>query len=122
MQLGGYDLYVWTLTAGAWTRMASFIFSLVIIVSMFCYKNVYPLNLLLLLVFTVCMAYTIGIITTAYAAAGMSMVVLEAFALTSLVFVGLTVFTMIMWGFFMSFAFDSYSFHQTYALMGTIVF
>merc|ERR1711988_1496806 len=70
------------------------------------------------------------------------MVVLEAFALTSLVFVGLTIFTMqskldfsylglilplmlftmIMWGFFMSFAFTSYSFHQTYALMGPVVF
>lgn len=142
MQFGGYGLYMWTLTDGAWTRMGSFIFALGFMIAMFCYKQRYPMNLALLLGFTLCMAWTIGCVTTAYAAAGMQMIVLEAFALTSIIFVGLTLFTLqskidfsylgiilpmclftlIIWGLFMSFCFDGYSFRQTYALLGTIIF
>ena len=86
--------------------------------------------------------YTTLTITTAYAAAGMQHIVIEAFALTSLVFVGLTVFTiwskidfsflglilpvllftLIIWGFFGMFAFQSFAFQQVYALGGTLIF
>ena len=109
---------------------------------MMCYKNAYPLNLGLLFVFTCCMSYTIGIVCVGYAAAGMQMLVVEAFAITSLIFIALTIFTMqsgydfsflgailpillftlIIWGFFAMFAFPSFAFSQVYALLGTLIF
>ena len=71
----------------------------------------------------------------------MSTVVIEAFAITSLVFIALTVFTiwskidfsflglilpvllftLIIWGFFGMFAFQSFAFPQVYALGGTVI-
>lgn len=142
MQFGGYNFYVWSLTSGAWTRLASIVASIGLIVSMFCFRSRYPLNLVLLFAFTCVMSYTVGMVTTAYAAAGMQHIVIEAFALTSLVFVGLTVFTiwskidfsflglilpvllftLIIWGFFGMFAFQSFAFQQVYALGGTLIF
>jgi FtsH-binding integral membrane protein len=142
MQFGGYELYQWTMYEGAWTRFAALITSLFLICALFAKKNQYPHNLILLTTFTCLMAYTIGVTCTAYAAAGLQMVVLEAFAITSVVFVGLTLFTMwskidfsflglilpillltlIVWGFFSMFAFGGYAFRQVYALGGTIIF
>jgi FtsH-binding integral membrane protein len=142
MQFGGYGFYVWSHTEGAWTRLASIVASIGLIVAMFCNKARYPLNLVLLLAFTCAMSYSIGMVTTTYAVAGMQTVVIEAFALTSLVFIGLTVFTiwskidfsflglvlpvllftLIIWGFFGMFAFQSFAFQQVYALGGTLIF
>ena len=142
MFYGGYDFYVWSLTDGAWTRLVSFLATFIILISMMCYKNAYPLNLGLLFVFTCCMSYTIGIVCVGYAAAGMQMLVVEAFAITSLIFIALTIFTMqsgydfsflgailpillftlIIWGFFAMFAFPSFAFSQVYALLGTLIF
>jgi hypothetical protein len=142
MQIGGYDFYVWSLTEGAWTRMVAMLSTFVILIAMMCLKSTYPTNLVLLFSFTVAMSYTLGVICTAYAAAGLAMLVLEAFAITSLLFVALTVFTMwskidfsflgvilpmllfmlIIWGFFAMFAFPSFAFSQVYALAGTVIF
>lgn len=142
MQLGGYDFYVWSLTAGAWTRIASLLATIGTLVGLFCYKNRYPLNLVLLFAFTLAMSYTIGIVTTMYAAAGMQVIVVEAFAITSLLFVALTIFTivskidfsflgyilpvllftLIIWGFFARFAFHSFAFSQVYAVGGVVIF
>ena len=60
VQFGGYDFYIWSLTSGSWTRSISFLATFGILISMMCYKNAYPLNLILLFSFTVCMSYTIG--------------------------------------------------------------
>ena len=142
MQIGGYDFYVWLSTAGAWTRMVAFVLTFVVLISMICFKSRYPMNLVLLFTFTCLMSYTVGVLCTAYAAAGMQSIVIEAFALTSLIFVGLTIFTMqskidfsflglvlpvllfafILWGFFSMIAFPSFMFSQVYALAGTIIF
>merc|ERR1712072_928637 len=139
---GGYDFYVWLSTAGAWTRMVAFVLTFVVLISMICFKSRYPMNLVLLFTFTCLMSYTVGVLCTAYAAAGMQSIVIEAFALTSLIFVGLTIFTMqskidfsflglvlpvllfafILWGFFSMIAFPSFMFSQVYALAGTIIF
>merc|ERR1719378_382310 len=109
---------------------------------MMCYKSAAPWNLVLLFSFTAAMSYTIGMLTTSYAAMGLSMIVLEAFAITSLLFIALTVFTMvskidfsflglilpiclftlIIWGFFAMFAFPSFMFSQVYALLGALIF
>ena len=142
MQFGGYSFYVWSLTDGAWTRLVAMLGTFGILISLMCMKSRYPLNLILLFAFTGCMSYTIGIICTTYAAAGMQMLVVEAFAITALLFIALTVFTivskidfsflglilpvllltLIVWGFFAMFAFPSFAFRQVYALLGTVIF
>merc|ERR1711988_1236185 len=96
----------------------------------------------LLFVFTCCMSYTIGIVCVGYAAAGLQVLVVEAFAITSLIFIALTIFTMqskidfsflgavlpvllftlIIWGFFAMFAFPTFMFSQVYAGLGALVF
>ena len=48
VQFGGYDFYIWSLTSGSWTRSISFLATFGILISMMCYKNAYPLNLILL--------------------------------------------------------------------------
>jgi len=142
MQLGGYNLYMWTMTSGYWTRSLSMILTLVTLVALFCYKNRHPFNFFLLGCFTVSMSYLIGVTCTAYAAMGYSVVVVEAFAITSLLFVGLTLFvryskidfsflglvlpmllmTLIIFGLFSMFAFPSFAFRQVYALLGCLIF
>merc|ERR1712176_1141906 len=58
------------------------------------YKRSYPTNFILLSIFTVAMASTVGIITTMYAEAGAGELVLEAVAITASVFIVLTIYTM----------------------------
>jgi len=142
MTFGGYEFYIWSLTEGAWTRMAALLLTFVLIITLMCFKNAYPWNLVMLFAFTLVMSYTIGTICTAYAAAGMMVVVIEAFAITSLIFIALTIFAMksgidfsflglilpillftfIIWGFFAMIAFPSFAMSQVYALVGTIIF
>jgi len=142
MQFGGYDFYVWTRREGAWTRMASFMITFATLIALFCQKSRFPMNLVLLLVFTTTMSYTIGVICVAYAAAGMQIIVIEAFAITSLLFIALTIFTikskmdfsflglilpillfiLIIWGLFAMIAFPSFQIMQAYALAGTLIF
>eukprot|EP00325_Prymnesiales_sp_UTEX-LB-985_P000402 CAMPEP_0174708178 /NCGR_PEP_ID=MMETSP1094-20130205/10497_1 /TAXON_ID=156173 /ORGANISM="Chrysochromulina brevifilum, Strain UTEX LB 985" /LENGTH=324 /DNA_ID=CAMNT_0015906691 /DNA_START=32 /DNA_END=1006 /DNA_ORIENTATION=- len=142
MQFGGYDLARWVMTDGYWTRNASFIASIAVLIGLMCYKNKHPLNIILLGVFTCFMSYLIGLTCTFYAAAGMGVLVVEAFAITSIIFIALTAFAMyskidfsflgmilpclllilIVWGFFVFVFFDSFAFRQAYALAGTIIF
>lgn len=142
MMFGGYDFYRWTLTDGSWTRGVSMLSVFGLLISLMCLKNRYPLNLVLLFGFTLAMSYTIGLITTAYAAAGMQILVVEAFGITSLLFIALTIFTVyskidfsplgsvllvctfvfIIWGLFASLAFPSFAFRQIYAGVGTLLF
>jgi len=133
---------VWTYTDGAWTRLASFVGTLFFLISLMCYKNRHPLNLILLGLFTLSMSYLIGVSCTAYAALGYSVVVVEALAITSLLFVGLTMFVMyskmdfsflgmvlpvlfvslLIFGLFTMLAFDSFAMRQAYALGGCLLF
>jgi len=102
----------------------------------------YPCNMFLLVVFTLTMSFMVGMTCTAYAARGMSTLVVEAFAITSVIFIALTLFTiqskidfsflglglgvamisLIMWGFFAMIAFPSFMFSQVYALLGSVIF
>jgi len=145
MTFGGYNFYVWSLTTGAWSRMVAIFATLFIVIAMVCFpstRQAFPANLILLFAFTAAMSYTVGIICTAYAAMGLTMLVVEAFAITSLIFIALTIFTiqskidfsflglvlpvllftLIIWGFFAMFAFPSFAFSQVYALGGTLIF
>ena len=130
------------MTEGYWTRMASFISAFALICALMVQKNRYPLNFMLLLAFTACMSYVIGITCTLYAAAGMGVLVVEAFAITSILFIGLTLFVMysnidfsflgmvlpallmilMIWGLFAMVFFESFVFRQVYALAGCVIF
>ena len=59
--------------------------------ALMCVKSKYPMNLFMLFAFTATMSYTIGIVCTAYASLGLMVVVVEAFALTSLLWIQLCV-------------------------------
>jgi len=122
--------------------MASMLGSFGFLIGLMCYKNKHPLNLILLGCFTMCMSYLIGVICTAYAAAGLGVLDVEAFAITSILFIGLTIFVMyskwdfsflgmllptlllilMVWGLFSLVFFDSFVFRQVYALLGCVVF
>jgi len=142
MQFGGYELARWAMGAGYWTRMASMIATFATLFGLMCHKNKHPLNLILLVCFTSFLSYLVGLTCTFYAASGMGVLVVEAFAITSLLFVGLTAFvmyskidfsflglilpvlllTLIIWGFFVTVFFDSFQFRQVYALAGCVIF
>jgi len=64
-----------------------------LIFALMCYKDKHPTNIILLGCFTVCEAYTVGVICAMYYASGMGMLVLQALMLTAAVFVGLTAYT-----------------------------
>ena len=142
MQFGGKGLILWVATEGRWTSTASIVGLFASLIALMCYKNRSPLNLVLLSVFTLIMSWMVGYICVMYAAAGYSAIILEAFAITSCIFIGLTIFTMqskidfsflglglgaallglIVWGLFATLAFPSFEFSQIYAFCGAIIF
>eukprot|EP00624_Nannochloropsis_granulata_P003116 evm.model.NODE_25904_length_47336_cov_19.557947.6 len=67
--------------------------SVVVLLLLMCYRNYYPVNLGLLAIWTFCEAYTIGIITATFARAGEGELVVQALAITFVVFFALTIFT-----------------------------
>jgi len=142
MQFGGEALYIWLRTDGALARLASLLLMLGTLIGLMYNKNKHPLNFVLLTAFTGLMAFSIGCTAVTYAAAGLGVLVVEAFAITSIVFVGLTVFTMVskidfsflgailpvlllcllVWGFLGMFAFGGFAFRQLYSLAGVVIF
>lgn len=124
----------------AWPVYTSMGLSIVLILTLMCFKNQHPHNMLLLGLFTIVEAFLVGTVTTAYCASGYKGVVLEAVLLTCAVFVGLTIFTfqskidfsflgaslsmglgvLILWGICsLIFGFDA---GYYYALFGCIIF
>jgi len=67
--------------------------SVVVLLLLMCYRNYYPINLGLLAIWTFCEAYTISIVTASFARAGEGELVVQALAITFVVFFALTVFT-----------------------------
>lgn len=129
----------YVLTHG-WPVTLSMVLSIVLIVALMCFKDRKPLNAYLLAAFTTVEAFLVGTLVSAYCAAGMRGIVLEAVFLTGAVFVGLTLFTcqskidfsflgaglsmglgaLVLWGFFaMIFGVQT---GYVYALLGCIVF
>ncbi|KAL7552333.1 hypothetical protein ACHAWF_015560, partial [Thalassiosira exigua] len=130
---------VYVLTHG-WPVTLSMVASIVLIVALMCMKDQEPVNMYLLAAFTICEAFLVGTVTTAYCAAGYKGIVLEAVFLTGAIFVGLTMFTfqskidfsflgaglsmglgaLILWGFF-AMIFGAQT-GYVYALLGCIIF
>lgn len=142
MLAGGQDLVIWVLTKGYWTVWTSFIGSIASLLGLMCYRQSSPTNLVLLSVFTVLESLLVGFTCASYAAAGQGALVLEAFAITSVIFVGLTLFTMqskidfdflgpflfvgmltlLVWGLFSMVFFESFMFQQVYVIGGCLLF
>jgi hypothetical protein len=61
-----------------------------VLFALFCYKNKHPANMYLLTLFTVCEAYTVGVICAVYYEQGYGEIVLQALLLTAAVFISLT--------------------------------
>jgi len=61
-----------------------------ILFALMCYKDKHPINMYLLGAFTLCEAYTMGVVCARYYEAGYGMIVLQALLLTAAVFVSLT--------------------------------
>ena len=124
----------------SWPVKVSVVASFALIFALMCFKDSKPANMYLLSAFTAVEAFMVGIVTTAYCAAGERGIVLEALVLTGLIFVGLTIFTfqsridfsfmgaflsmglgaLILWGLFaMIFGIQT---GYVYALLGCVVF
>ena len=61
-----------------------------VLFALFCYKDKHPVNLYLLSLFTVCEAYTVGVVCAVYQQQGYGMIVLQALLLTAAIFISLT--------------------------------
>jgi len=112
--------------------------------ALMCYKDKHPTNMYLLSAFTLCEAYTIGVVCARYYEAGYGMIVLQALLLTAAVFCSLTSYVfvtkkdfswmggalyaglmiMVMWGFInMIFPVTFGGFgHTIFALGGALLF
>lgn len=117
-----------------------YILSFVVLIGLFFCRHQFPVNLIMLSVWTIIMSYTIGVVCAAYAAAGAEGLIMQAFAITMSVFVGLTIFTfqskidfsflgaglfaclwiLIIWGIVN--AFTGFSGGVIYPLFGSIIF
>jgi hypothetical protein len=66
-----------------------------ILVALMCYKDKHPVNMYLLAAFTICEAYTVGVICAVYQEQGYGMLVLQALLLTAAVFISLTTYVFV---------------------------
>lgn len=142
MMKGGAGFVQWLGTEGMWTYWTAIGGSFATLMILQCYAHSSPANMLWLSAFTMLESYSIGAICTLYQASGNGIIVLEAFAITSIVFIGLTFFTfqsrinfdflgpglfvsilvLLVWGLFANLFFNSFVVSQLYALAGTIIF
>jgi len=67
---------------------------IVFLFALMCHKDKHPTNLYLLAGFTICEAYTIGVVCAVYYASGAGMIVLQALMLTAAIFLSLTAYTL----------------------------
>jgi FtsH-binding integral membrane protein len=69
--------------------------ALACIIPLFCFKTKYPINLALLVVFTLAYAVLVAVVVSTYFASGAGVIVLEAFVCTAIVFIAITAYVMI---------------------------
>ena len=83
----------WSIRHFGWMSWVAFIATLLLLFACAIYKNSYPHNYCLLLGFTLCQAYSIGVVCAMYRSVGLEETLLQAFVLTASLFVLLTLFT-----------------------------
>jgi len=131
----------WVLSSPGMLMTASFA-PFGFLMALFCYKDKHPLNMALLGGFTLCMAYTVGVVCAMYYENHLGLVVLQALILTAAVFVSLTsyvfvtgkdfsflgaglfsaLFILIIWGFLNSFFDFGLGGRMIFSLLGALVF
>ena len=142
MMFGGLEYLIWEHNNGLVIYKTAMVTTFVSLISLFCCcRKKFPLNMIMLTVFTVSMSYVVGIVCLQYYVMGIGYIVAEAFALTSLIFIMLTLyalqtkvdmnylslalFTVMMvmfWWFILCFfCFPSFSFYQVYCVLGVVL-
>ena len=76
-----------------WMWIIGLFGSICVLCALFPARNKYPLNICLLILWTALMAYTVAMVCAAYADIGMADTVMQAFGITILVFIGLSIFS-----------------------------
>eukprot|EP01084_Bolivina_argentea_P016888 31550_1 len=79
--------------ANNWMWIVGLFGSICVLCALFPARTNYPLNLCLLFLWTSLMAYTVATVCAAYAEIGMADIVMQAFGITILVFLGLSLFS-----------------------------
>jgi len=112
------------------------------IMALYCYKNKHPHNMYILGGFTLCEAYTVGVICAMYQANGMGLIVLQALMLTAAIFISLSAYTLtskkdftflgaglsaglivlIFWGLLNMFFPFNMGFRMVFSLLGALLF
>ena len=142
MMFGGLEYLIWEHNNGLVIYKTAMVTTFVSLISLFCCcRKKFPLNMIMLTVFTVSMSYVVGIVCLQYYVMGIGYIVAEAFALTSLIFIMLTIyalqtkvdmnylslalFTVMMvmfWWFILCFfCFPTFSFYQVYCVLGVVL-
>ena len=83
----------WSIRHFGWMSWVAFIATLLLLFACAIYKNSYPHNYCLLFGFTLCQAYSIGVVCAMSRSVGLEETLLQAFVLTASLFVLLTLFT-----------------------------
>jgi len=83
------DVKIWV-QANSWLVWVNFIPTILVLVALIFKRKSYPINFILLIVFTLLESYTIGVIVSFYEV----QIVLEALGITTAIFVALTIFTL----------------------------
>jgi len=95
----GLFMYVETLAYGvvanSWIVFVLFLVALPLILGLYFVKNQYPLNMILLTAFTLIMSVMMGAICAAYQLKGRGDTIFIAFAITLVIFIGLTIFVQV---------------------------
>mmetsp|Transcript_20366 Transcript_20366/g.37925 ORF Transcript_20366/g.37925 Transcript_20366/m.37925 type:complete len:246 (-) Transcript_20366:37-774(-) len=78
----------------SWPYYTAMVLTFVLLIFLFCFQNVSPVNMILLTLWTICIGYTVGLVCALYQAVGYGDLILQAAAITMGIFLGLTLFTL----------------------------
>ena len=136
----------YSILSNSWVTWVLFVPMIAFICLLHCVKNTYPVNYIVLFLYTGVMGVFLGFICTSYFAAGWGDQVLMAAGITVGIFLALTLFTMqskvdfaflgpflfaalwilILWSLFTSFflpgGFGGFTYHKIFSLVGALVF
>ena len=136
----------YSILSNSWITWVLFVPMIAFICLLHCVKNTYPVNYIVLFLYTGVMGVFLGFICTSYFAAGWGDQVLMAAGITVGIFLALTLFTMqskvdfaflgpflfaalwilILWSLFTSFflpgGFGGFTYHKIFSLVGALVF
>lgn len=78
-----------------WLMIIAIVFALGSVIALFCFRTRFPVNLAIFVVFTLAYSFMVATIVAVYFEAGAGKIVLQAFVLTAVVFISITLFVFI---------------------------